>query len=416
MAYNGNPEAQYYNHPNSLTSGFPDQQPSSSLQAPSARVAGTRRQPREFHKPAGTSHSDEKMKKYNRGCPPSVGWLSEGPTTKAKQNLVADEAGIKQPASKQVPHRIRPCIERISGPILLNPRERPGGAPPFEPPVIDPRNLGSAREALHSHPIRQVSLTKRRILEGNQDTKNQNRKVVVCEKDDDSIVLISPRPPEDVLAKRRQGRIFPAHTRETMLREAERQDSPGPAGRETKHEEKKVGKSPERVIPAIEVSPPSDDETHQADPGLLSVDDVYKSLYNEYKRENRSLARDVRRLQPLAWLVSEAESININDTAALAEALRGIIEDRQMLMKILPLAITLCADQGIEFNDAAFEALPEALDKVLHDRERARHAAAHHIRAKYILRSRVDQLESELLELKSERRNGKENIHGRTTA
>jgi hypothetical protein len=95
-------------------------------------------------------------------------------------------------------------------------------------------------------------------------------------------------------------------------------------------------------------------------------------------------------------LIAEAENIDIHDSTALAEALRDIMDDRQKLTNLVPLAVTLCADQGIEFDSEEFDSLPQALRKVFADRDRAKYVAGHHKRARHHLEGRIQQLEFQL--------------------
>ncbi|KAI2628932.1 hypothetical protein GGS21DRAFT_229647 [Xylaria nigripes] len=392
MSSTKNAEPQFYSHASRLRSQASSYPPSSRV--PSARVAGTRGQPGKLPQDVGISHIEEMKKDDRRTLPSTYGRFSEGPAAVGRQKQLIDEASIVQPASKQpLARRIRPPTERMPASTPPHPAQAPWTSFPPEPPKIDRRNLGSLREALHSHPVTQVSSAQRSSVAGDDDTKAQHRKYVICETDeDDSVLLMRPKGSVDPSTDRRQGRVFATERWEIGLQEILR-----PESWSSIEEEKGKEKPSEPTIPTIKVSPPSDGETQPVSPGLLTVDSTYKILHKKSKKENRHLSRRLQSLQPLAWLVSEAEGIDVNDTVRLAEALRTIIDDRQMLINTLPLAVTLCADQGIEFNDDAFEALPQALDKVLFDREQARIAASHHKKARKLLESRVNQLESELL-------------------
>ncbi|GAW25129.1 hypothetical protein SAMD00023353_0200070 [Rosellinia necatrix] len=254
------------------------------------------------------------------------------------------------------------------------------------PPKVDRRNLGSKDDALHSHPVGNRALESPR---SDNKIKGKHRKFVICETDDDDdcISLKGPDSPTDSVAKRRQGHVFSMKTLE-----AEFQEFPRPESWKGKETENHTHQTAKHTIPVIKLTPPPEGDIDQVDPSLLTVDKAYKTLLRKAEREARSL----KRLVPLAWLTAEAKGIDINNTSALAEALRDIIEDRDRLSNLLPLAVTLCADQGITFDTNAFEALPQALEKVLSDRRRAKFAAEYNKREKQKLERRVNQLENRL--------------------
>ncbi|KAI1431628.1 hypothetical protein GGR50DRAFT_55669 [Xylaria sp. CBS 124048] len=398
MAASRKPETRNFSYPIKRMGELSSDQPSSSFGESSARAADKRGGSPGRHQAVGPSHDDGNLNNSYRDSFPNVGRLSKGITGKTESKPLIDQTSVKPPVLAQMPaRRIRPSTKQISAPIPLRPAEGPSSSSAYEAPIIDPKNLGVPWEALGSHPIKESLSSRSNIQDGQdtkaqdietQDTKAKRRKYIVCEKDaDDSIVLINREPPVatvDRIAERRKGRVFSTKNWQKQLEELSHSAS------EETNEAGQGAKAPfEGTIPTIELSPPSDDGNPQyVNPGLLSVDDTFKILYRSGKKENRSLKKHLHRLQPLAWLVSEAEGIDINNTAALAEALRDIIEDRQMLMSILPLAVTLCEDQGIDFNSKAFEALPQALDEVLNERDRAKYAVSHHQRVRQLLENR----------------------------
>ncbi|KAI1163682.1 hypothetical protein F5B18DRAFT_671937 [Nemania serpens] len=268
-----------------------------------------------------------------------------------------DKTGIARPVGSQA---VPPSAEELRKLSLLT-------VP--KPPRIDTQNLGTANEGLHSHPTDTLLET----YHSDKEIKKWHRKLVICERDNEDYTLLNgPVPSKDIFGKRRQGNGFrkPDYAEENV--------------------EESVKKATDCTIPAIRLVPPPEGDVEPS--RSLAVDEAYKILFRRSERENRSL----RGLIPLAWLLAEAEGIDIHDTAALVEALEGIIKDRQRLLDLLPLAATLCADQGIDPETGTLETLPRVLDRVLKDREAAKFAAGHAKRAKLKLERRVIQLENKL--------------------
>ncbi|KAK5624498.1 hypothetical protein RRF57_000214 [Xylaria bambusicola] len=257
------------------------------------------------------------------------------------------------------------------------------------PPQIDSRNLGSAKEALHSHPTRLWVEDKARGFTGNdKDTKVQNRKFVICEREYDGHMVIKRPGHPAVAASKSQGAIL-----EQIL---------GLGSGET-IEDRTVSKPGDPAIPTIQITPPSEGSVKTEKTDHICANSAYKDLHRKSEKENRLLKRQLKRVVPLAYLVSEAEGIDINNTTALKEKLEWIIEDSRMLEKLLPLITTLCDDQRIELNIKTLEILPRALQHVLSDAKetkRARFVAGHHKRARQALESRVRRLESEISRLR----------------
>ncbi|KAI3323568.1 hypothetical protein HD806DRAFT_522711 [Xylariaceae sp. AK1471] len=390
-------ESQYYSRPHSSASEISRFQ--SLPQAPLTAAVGTGVQPRDL--PKASSYDNGQKAKQNEERSSHFGRLLGG---KSRAKQLIDKASIGQPMPllpQPPPRPARPSIEQgpasfltypvveLSRPVLLN------DGLPAKPtsPRIDPRHLGSVDEALHSHPTQGLleNLAGRCLPKSDKSIKSRHRKFVICERDDDEqIFLREPKPSPDLLTERRRGRVF-----STVGTEGSLHQFPNPDTWKTNQEDQGAEKLIECGVPTIKLSPPEEGDVQQVEPNNLSVGHAYKILHHDAEREVRRLRR-LKGLQPLAWLIAEAEGIDPNDTAALAEALRDIIEDRYKLNNLLPLAVTLCVDQGIEFDNKAFQELPQALEKILADRDRAQYVAGHHKRARQKLECRVKQLESEL--------------------
>ncbi|KAI0506126.1 hypothetical protein F5B22DRAFT_651061 [Xylaria bambusicola] len=254
---------------------------------------------------------------------------------------------------------------------------------------IDPRNLGSAKEALHSHPTRiWVEDKAHGFTENDKGTKVQNRKFVICERGHDGHMVIKRPGQPAVAVSKAQGAVL-----DQIL---------GLGGQEA-IEDINISKAGTSAMPSIQVTPPSEGSGQIMETDHLCVNNAYRELHEKSKKEIRLVKWQLKRVVPLAYLISEAEGIDINNTTALKEKLEWIIEDSRMLEKLLPLITTLCEDQRIEFNEDALKILPRALQKVLYDaREtnRARFVAGHHKRARHALEGRVRRLESELSRLR----------------
>ncbi|KAF3066528.1 hypothetical protein GL218_09036 [Daldinia childiae] len=150
-------------------------------------------------------------------------------------------------------------------------------------------------------------------------------------------------------------------------------------------------------IPEITVSSPSDEESEtkrrMSSKDMLKPDDVYKVLWKQQTKETRFLNETQRFLLPLAWLVAEAEGIDVNDLPALEMSLKSIIADRQKLIDLFPLAKILAKDQKVDVTD--FKSFPRMLKNVIADRDNAKRLAEYHRVARRKLESRVAQLEME---------------------
>ncbi|KAF2968243.1 hypothetical protein GQX73_g5347 [Xylaria multiplex] len=223
-------------------------------------------------------------------------------------------------------------------------------------------------------------------------TKAQNRRFAIYgRQDDDSILLKGPEPSEYLSAEHQQDRTFSSKAWRTVL---ERFRSPV---------SEKAEEVVDSAIPMIQLTPPPEGNvTMKGDPQKvdkrhLSTIHAYKALHKDSEQENKML----RRLLPLVRLIVEAECLENYDAAALENALKAIIEDRDKLTNIFPLASILCADQGIELDPDALDTLPQVLNRVLTDAKRAKQAAGHHKRARKELECRISRLEGELSRLRN---------------
>ncbi|KAI1354052.1 hypothetical protein F5Y01DRAFT_312313 [Xylaria sp. FL0043] len=225
-----------------------------------------------------------------------------------------------------------------------------------KPPVIDPRNLGSGKEALRSHPTRSY-----------KETETHNRKFVIFNDNDGRTILKGPEESTEISLRSRKGQVLPVKARAEGLL-----PFPSPESWET-NEERRMKKSADKEVPTILIEPPSPGEVQQhPDTEHFCVNRVYQDLHTKSQIENRKLNQEVKHL----------------------------IEENSTLQNLLPVAKSLCAVQGIEFNTEAFEALPQALEKVLTDLNRARFVAEHHKRRKKELECRIYKLENELTSLR----------------
>ncbi|KAI0908899.1 hypothetical protein F4823DRAFT_639579 [Ustulina deusta] len=379
-------EPPYHIHQNISTSKIPHYQLSPQVLV--TPVVSTWGQAGEF--PSHINEIDGKEMKCIYEYPSSI----EPPVGKRTGNdgdkYFADRASIEQPSP--LPGTPHPYLPRPSANLDSSPQESRGFTIP-KSPQIDPRNLGSENEALHSHPCLE-GLTWD-STQSDKETKAWNRKFVIYGRGDaDHIILKGPEHSETLVTERPRSPIFSSKARDATL-----ELFPSPESWET-NGEKIVEEPADSAIPAIQLNPPAEGDTQKVDTGHLCVNRAYKDLHEKSERENRKLNGQLRRLLPLASLLSEAEGIDIEDTQALKEALRDIIEDNRRLTNLWPLAVTLSADQGIELNTDEFGALHHALEKALADVKRAKFAAGHHKRIRKSLECRVRRLENELSSLR----------------
>ncbi|KAI0103715.1 hypothetical protein GGR51DRAFT_561647 [Nemania sp. FL0031] len=259
-------------------------------------------------------------------------------------------------------------------------------------PRINPQNLGSANEALRSNPIHTShDRLAKDPTKSNEEIKKQRRRFVLCERDEDDYVLLKgPNPSADSPVERSKEYLPLANSSD----KTEFQEFPRFRSSETNEG---IEQNISRTVPTIELIPPPEGDVDQIlDPRLLSVEAAYRKLLKDTNKEMRKY----KRLVPLAWLIAEAENIDIRNTEALVATLKEIIADNERLRRLVPLAEVLCIDQGINLDTDIFEALPRALEKALKDRDTAKFAAQHNRRAAERLERRVDRLEKELADLR----------------
>ncbi|KAI0380459.1 hypothetical protein F5Y04DRAFT_271447 [Hypomontagnella monticulosa] len=154
----------------------------------------------------------------------------------------------------------------------------------------------------------------------------------------------------------------------------------------------------DRDIPEITVSSPDDEgavSQRGGDSELLSVDHCYKVLWSKQRSELRSLHRLLDSLLPLARRIADLEGISLDepdDIKALDGILGNIIEDHRRFFDLVPLARELARDQNLDMHD--YKKLPQALKKVLTDRDNAKKMAHHYNKMAYKLETRIAELES----------------------
>ncbi|KAI1382449.1 hypothetical protein F4677DRAFT_458551 [Hypoxylon crocopeplum] len=301
-------------------------------------------------------------------------------------------------------------------------------------PELRKENLGQANEALGSHSVatslnsmEQKSPAQQTLLKSSSmDEENDCAPTVHVESDRPHLRPREPEPTDDAKAKemadmkaikaeRRKGRIFlPGQARGSFFEfpdpdawnveaaEFNSDDEDGhfweDAGFDTVDEpENGIGE-----IPSIIISPPDDTSintgttppSREGSKPLLKVDHAYEVLWHKQNAQIRNLKCMLSILQPLAWLVSKAEGIHPeHNPAMLEEALKRIIQDREQLFDLFPLAEILAADQNVDVND--FKLLPQALSKVLSDRDNARTLANYYHATKERYEKRIAQLEKE---------------------
>ncbi|KAI1445286.1 hypothetical protein F5Y02DRAFT_418091 [Annulohypoxylon stygium] len=275
---------------------------------------------------------------------------------------------------------------------------------------IKRENLGQAHEALGSHPVnltRRVDTAEKGVAVQQAPLqragKSSDLRSVAKAEAQSRRVSRKPRRTVDDKAERRKGRVFlgardlyefpnPENYESTeekiddrVWEDAGFDDPHAPASR----------KSPVPEITLTEPTPIDENDTFQTEEPqkLLGVDDCYKVLYHGQVKELRGLRHTLRYLVPLAWLVAEAEGVDLNDMGALESALKTIIADREKLFDLFPLAQLLAEDQKVDIDD--FKALPRALHNVMADRDSAKRIADYHKMVSRRLEGKIAQLEKE---------------------
>ncbi|KAI1089080.1 hypothetical protein F5B19DRAFT_504998 [Rostrohypoxylon terebratum] len=318
---------------------------------------------------------------------------------------------------------------RISEPVPIKqapPRpRRPSDAPGYmsqlyeltgsaasrqEPKKIEIKreNLGQAHEALRSHPVNlapRVDTTEKGVRVQNAPLKHIGKsgdlRSVVKTGAQSRRSSVERRRMADTKADRRKGRVF--------LNPQSLYEFPNPENFESAEEETDgrvwedagfdaphtpaTRKSPVPEITLTQPTPIDENTPLQSEEPqkLLGVDDCYKVLYHGQVKELRGLRHTLRYLVPLAWLVAEAEGVDLNDMGALENALKTIIADREKLFDLFPLAQLLAEDQKVDIDD--FKALPRALNNVMADRDSAKRIADYHKIVSRRLEGKIAQLE-----------------------
>lgn len=231
-------------------------------------------------------HNDERLLR--------PGWLGKKESGKPPRKQLIDKSSITRPV------RIQASVSPV--PASVEELRKLSYLAVPKPPKIDTRNLGTANEALHSHPTGMLlARLDRGSSHSDREIKNWHRKLVICERDDDDYILLKgPGPSKGLLGGRQQGNVF---------RKSENAEA---------NVEERVKKTIDRTIPAIRLVPPPEEDFEQLGPQSLSVDEAYKVLFRRSERENRGL----KGLLPLAWLLAEAEGVDIHDTRPCRSARR----------------------------------------------------------------------------------------------
>ncbi|KAI0135011.1 hypothetical protein F4814DRAFT_443839 [Daldinia grandis] len=314
--------------------------------------------------------------------------------------------------------------------------------PPLKNPTIQKKNLGTSQDALRSYPVGawlddsgKTHPPKEILLRSSaEDNEEEVPRVVKSRRSfyiPSSSAFPEPGPTNDiksglsadVRAERRKGRIFLNDDFSRSLYEFPDPEAwDGESGDESDGDdqfwddagfgdsnfddagfEEAVFESKgeqyvaDSSIPDIVISSPSDEESESrrrmSSEDMLKPDDVYKVLWKQQTKETRFLNETQRFLLPLAWLVAEAEGIDVNDLPALEMALKSIIADRRKLIDLFPLAKIVAKDQKADGNN--FKPLPRMLKNIITDRDNAQMLAEHHRVARRKLESKVAQLEME---------------------
>ncbi|KAI0854177.1 hypothetical protein F5Y00DRAFT_256675 [Daldinia vernicosa] len=373
-------------------------------------------------------------------------WLGKH---KAKNATTTERLRISEPRATSLPQApLRPKRSINEQPLLPTGSSRilpelQSSKPPLKNPTIQKKNLGKYQDALGSYPVgawlddSEKTLPPGQILLGSssEDSEDEapprNVKSRLSFRATSSSTFPEPEPTHnikpsmsaDVRAERRKGRIFlnndPARSLyEFPDPEAWSNDDDDESDdddqfwddagfddgsfddacfEEAVFESMGEQYPADSSIPEIIIESPSDEESESkrrmSSEDMLKPDDVYKVLLKQQTKETRFLNETQRYLLPLAWLVAEAERIDVNDLPALEGALKSIIADRQKLIDLFPLAKILAKDQKVDVND--FKAFPRMLKHIIADRDNSKRLAEYHRIARRKLESRVAQLEME---------------------
>ncbi|KAI5861665.1 hypothetical protein GGS23DRAFT_611798 [Durotheca rogersii] len=322
---------------------------------------------------------------------------------------------ISEPLLISAPRSIGVQSSPQATPDAGEPRSRSRDSGSVTGDSVRRENLGASREALGSHPVPKRS----RDMKGRAPARHTIPPTAGNGRDRPNLGSTEPVMTKDDVHERRKGRIFSGGEIADALHEFPDPEA-WPSQDKDAHDsgfwedagfgDDDTSRNNEVTIvaydPAIEhsnapmltITTVGDDENavspaggNSISRGRLVVDDCYERLWAAQQKETRRL----RRLLPLADLVAGAEDVGPNgDPGELEEALRTIIDDREALLSLMPLAQALADDQRIDIDD--LEALPLALDRVLEERNSARSAANHHKRMTRALEARVAELEREM--------------------
>ncbi|KAI0022563.1 hypothetical protein F4780DRAFT_182664 [Xylariomycetidae sp. FL0641] len=375
-----------------------------------------------LHRWMGKTRSQEKAKgkgKLDRSMisisSPMLPRPSEAPPRPARPSFDQSPASLYAPIAELESPRPAPLPPRSKAAYGIPPSHSAPlmplapGVPqtPYQPPKIDRRRLGTAGEALGSHPV------SRRLHSSSQELpsqrahspsahKSHNRRVVVCPAAaESSVVFREPEPSSDLLTERRRGMVFPGSFSLEQFPPLATYDSDDSAAATVGDRVPMEGPVPQ-TVPQISLSPPEEGDVQQVDEEdpTLSVADAYKGiLKRQQKRMRKAEARAamcLEEMEMLASLIAQANDLGPADITELVEALKIIIDDREKLSALVPLAITLAQDQRIPLTPEGFEELPAVLQDVLSKRDAAIRAADQHRRAR-------SQLEHELRRYHQER-------------
>ncbi|KAI0466449.1 hypothetical protein F4859DRAFT_526733 [Xylaria cf. heliscus] len=244
--------------------------------------------------------------------------------------------------------------------------ERPSPGPSttkLSPHLVRPENLGSRDEALHSHPTRSdARYSPKESPQVDKWIKRQRRKFGIYKIGDDDIFYKGYEPSTESWAEHQQRRIFSTRTSEDNF-----QEFPDPETWETKEGERKAEKTTNSTIPSIRLIPPSESSVDKADKPYLSVDDAYKNLYRQVKKENRILKRRLGQLES----------------------------------QFGPLAEILCTYEGINCDPNALDVLPSILDKILYNLQRTEFVASYYKRLTKSLECQLRRANDKLLSFRN---------------
>ncbi|KAI1775671.1 hypothetical protein F4818DRAFT_457863 [Hypoxylon cercidicola] len=351
-------------------------------------------------------------------------WLGK---PKAKSSGNPEKIRISEPRLISPPSHLRhsrQSVEQTSVPKRVSRilPELPKPSPKAS--RIRRKDLGKTHEALGSHPVgswldrMNKQYPAQHILLRTAREESRYKNTIRGESSHSKPAPSHVRPlsvtaeqtPADIKAERRKGRIFLDSDLSRSLYEFpdpeewyddsddDSYDSSDDSYWEDAGFDDVDDASVDGTIPDIIITEPDDNESNEnttqrnrASKSLLDVDDCYKLLWISQDKELKGLKRY---LVPLAYLVAEAENIDLdNNIELLEDSLKHIIADRERLFELYPLAHMLAEDQKIDVED--FKALPQALENVFADRDNAKRLVRYHKTTKERLERRVAEMETE---------------------